>query len=387
MGRKRIAYVVNHTAFFVSHRLPLANGALKAGFDIRLITGQAGSKEMEQAAVTQLQAVGVVQKRAVFSSAGMNPMIELVGLLQLIWFILWFRPDIVHCASPKGLLYGGLAARICRVQGLVLAVSGMGYAYTAGNDRSSVRSLVRWLYGSLVGFAFNHPNVRVIVQNQDDYQGVMENRLKNASSLYLIPGSGVDLLLFNACTATNKSRIVLLPARMLKDKGIEEFVEAARRVKAVAPDWRFVLAGAAGYDNPSAITVSQLQSWQSEGYVEWLGHVNDMVPLFRDASIVCLPSYREGMPKALLEAAAAACAVVTTDVTGCREAIKSGVTGDLVPAQNSFALAETLLSLIKDEPRRQKYGSNGQERARELFSVNSVVRQTLRIYKELLDHE
>jgi glycosyltransferase involved in cell wall biosynthesis len=178
-----------------------------------------------------------------------------------------------------------------------------------------------------------------------------------------------------------------LPARMLKDKGVEEFVEAARRIKTVMPDWRFILAGAAGYDNPSSISNAQLQLWKTEGCVEWLGHVNDMIPLFRESAIVCLPSYREGMPKALLEAAAAGCAIVTTDVTGCREAVEVGVTGDLVPVRNIDALADTLLSLMQDEPRRHLYGAKGQERARALFSVDSVVSQTVKIYKDLLNHE
>lgn len=382
----RVAYVVNHAAFFASHRLPLAAGARQAGFEVSLLTGQAGSEEMEQAAVMQLQAAGMMHRRALFSSSGMNPFVELLGLIQLVWFMLLFRPDIVHCASPKGVLYGGIAARICGVKGLVLAISGMGYAFTKSAERGGLRAILRRIYAALSGFAFHHPHVRVIVQNHDDYRAVTEKGLAQASSLSLIPGSGVDLSLFEGCTATHKSRTVLLPARMLKDKGVEEFVEAARRVKAVMPSWRFVLAGAAGYDNPSAIGVAKLQSWQAEGCIEWLGHVHDMVPLFRESAIVCLPSYREGMPKALLEAAAAGCAVVTTDVTGCREAIEPGVTGDLVPVRNSEALAAVLLSLIKDEKRCQAYGVKGQERARTLFSVTSVVSQTVKIYKELLGH-
>lgn len=387
MVDKRIAYVVNHAAFFVSHRLVLADAARQIGFDVRLLTGQPGSEEMERLAVMQLKGSGVRHHRSLFRSSGMNPFIELLGILQLALQIIRFKPDILHCASPKGVLYGGLVARICRVQGLVLAISGMGYAYTNGTDRSGVRSIVRRVYDALAGFAFHHPNVRVIVQNHDDHKAVINKGLADTSSLYLIPGSGVNLSLFEGCTADNKSNIVLLPGRMLKDKGVEEFVEAARRIKVVEPDWRFVLAGAAGYDNPSAIRDDQLQAWKAEGCVEWQGHVNDMVPLFRESSIVCLPSYREGMPKALLEAAAAGCAVVATDVTGCREAVVAGVTGDLVPVRNIEALTDTLLSLIKDKSRRHAYGTNGQERARALFSVNSVVNQTMEIYKDLLDHE
>jgi glycosyltransferase involved in cell wall biosynthesis len=387
MGSKNIAFVVNHAAFFVSHRLPLAHGALQAGFNIRLLTGQAGSAEMEKSAVMELQIAGVEHNRAMFTSSGMNPFIEFLGLLQLVWFIVRFKPDILHCASPKGVLYGGLVARICRVHGLVLAISGMGYAYTAGSGGNGVRSMVRSVYDVLARFAFHHRNVRVIVQNQDDLKAVINKGLTQASSLRLIQGSGVDLTLFEGCTAVNKSNMVLLPARMLKDKGVEEFVEAARRIKAVEPDWRFVLAGAAGYDNPSSVRDDQLQSWQAEGCVEWLGHVHNMIPLFKESAIVCLPSYREGMPKALLEGAAAGCAVVTTDVPGCREAVEAGVTGDLVPVRNIEALADTLLSLIKDKSRRHAYGTNGQERARALFSVGSVVTQTMKIYKDLLSHE
>jgi glycosyltransferase involved in cell wall biosynthesis len=384
---KRVAYVVNHVAFFVSHRLPLAIGVRQAGFSVRLLTGQAGSQEMEQLAQAQLQAAGVEHHRAFFSSAGMNPFVELLGVLQLVWFMLRYKPDVVHCASPKGLLYGGIAARLCRVRGLVLAISGMGFAYTQGVGRRGARAFARKVYGALAGFAFNHPNVRVIVQNQDDYQAVIENGLADENCVTLIPGSGVDLSLFEGCSPADKVRMVLLPARMLKDKGVGEFVEAARKLKSVAPDWRFVLAGAAGYGNPSAIGLEQLQAWQTEGCIEWLGHVDDMTPLFREAAIVCLPSYREGMPKALLEAAAAGCAVVTTDVPGCREAVEPGVTGDLVQARDSVSLAKALLSLIDDEQRQKLYGIKGQERAKAIFSLASVVSQTLNIYDGVLRHD
>jgi glycosyltransferase involved in cell wall biosynthesis len=387
VANKRVAYVVNHVAFFVSHRLPLAIGARRSGFGVCVLTGQAGSREMERIAKAQLQAAGLEHRRAIFSSAGMNPFIELLGVLQLVWFMLRYKPAVVHCASPKGVLYGGIAARLARVPGLVLAISGMGYAFTQGAGQGVVRVLVRRVYRLLAGFAFHHPNVRVIVQNQDDYQSVIENGLADARRVTLIPGSGVDLSLFDGCSPAEKARVVLLPARMLKDKGVGEFVEAARKIKAAAPDWRFVLAGTAEYDNPSAIGLAQLQAWHAEGCVDWLGHVDNMTPLYCEAAIVCLPSYREGMPKALLEAAAAACAVVTTDVTGCREAVEPGVTGDLVQALDSRSLAKSLLSLIKDEQRRMSYGAKGQQRAKANFSITSVVSRTLNIYEAVLRYD
>jgi glycosyltransferase involved in cell wall biosynthesis len=381
----RVAYVVNHAAFFVSHRLPIALGARKAGFDVALFTGQAGSEQMEATAVTQLAAADVLHRRTVSRSSGMNPLLELLGLLQLISFLLLYRPRVVHCASPKGVLYGGLAARICRVPGVVLAISGMGYAFTQGAQGSGTRRWIKRIYGFLVRFAFGHPNSRVIVQNEDDRAALLMSAVIKTERVTLIPGSGVDLTLFVNSKQAPKERMVLLPARMLEDKGVCEFVAAARKLKQLLPDWSFVLAGAAGYDNPTAISQSELEQWQAEGVVEWLGHVENMVPLFNSAAIVCLPSYREGMPKALLEAAAAGCAVVTTDTTGCREAIDPGVTGDLVAVRDVDALTAALLSLIKDEARRLSYGEKGRQRAVDRFSVDSVVEQTVGIYKELLN--
>lgn len=387
MDKLRIAYVVNHAAFFVSHRLPLALGARTADYEVRLLSGQAGSALMEQPAINQLKKHQVVHKRAIFSSAGVNPITELLGLLQLIWFILKFKPDIVHCASPKGVLYGGIAARICGVRALVLAISGMGYAYTASSAQGAARAWVRGIHSVMSRLAFHHPNVHVIVQNSDDYKSTLDRGLVTEKEITIIPGSGVELSRYAECDAESKKNIVLLPARMLADKGVVEFVEAARRIRKTRPDWRFLLAGAADYDNPSAIAEDRLRAWQSEGCIEWLGHLDDMVKLYRDAAIVCLPSYREGMPKSLLEAGAAGCAVVTTDVPGCREAIEPGITGEKVPLGHSKALEDALLSLINDPKRRTAYGEAAQLRARKMFSIESVIKQTLEIYKVVLRDE
>lgn len=379
--------MVNHAAFFVSHRLPLALGARTAGYDVRLLSGQAGSALMEQPAINQLKKHQVVHKRAIFSSAGVNPITELLGLLQLIWFILKFKPDIVHCASPKGVLYGGIAARICGVRALVLAISGLGYAYTASSAQGAARAWVRGIHSVMSRLAFHHPNVHVIVQNSDDYKSTLDRGLATEKEITIIPGSGVELSRYAECDAESKKNIVLLPARMLADKGVVEFVEAARRIRKARPDWRFLLAGAADYDNPSAIAEDRLRAWQSEGCIEWLGHLDDMVQLYSDAAIVCLPSYREGMPKSLLEAGAAGCAVVTTDVPGCREAIEPGITGEKVPLGHSKALEDALLSLINDPKRRTAYGKAAQLRARRMFSIESVIKQTLDIYKVVLRDE
>ena len=379
-----ITFVVNHAAFFVSHRLPIALGARQAGFEVTLLTGQAGSASMEKPAVAALGNAKVPHKRVAFRSSGINPLIELWGLIQLVWHLARNRPDLVHCASPKGLLYGGLAARLCGVNALVLAVSGMGFAFTSAGQGSMLRAFAAKVYRILASVAFRHKNIHVIVQNKDDWATLIDNGLARAEQITLIPGSGVALANFLSAPIEGKQPIVLLPARMLLDKGVVEFVEAARALKAVAPSWRFVLAGTADYQNPSSVSREQIEAWRAEGIVEWLGHVEDIAPLFAKASIVCLPSYREGMPKSLLEAAAAGCAVVTTDTTGCREAIIPGETGDLVPVRDSTALAAALRSQINNRDRRERYGHAGRKLAVSRFGVEAVIRQTLMIYREVL---
>lgn len=384
MPSRRVAYVVNHAAFFVSHRLPLAIGARESGFEVGLFTGQAGSPSMESSAELVLSAAHIPHQRVAFRSSSVNPLVELWGLVRLIALLRNYKPNIVHCVSPKGVLYGGVAARLCGTKGLVLAISGMGYAFTGTHNSSPLRALAKTVFLVLSRFVFGHPNLHVIVQNKDDYSALLSEGLVHANQLTIIRGSGVRLASFRHCSTQDKAPVVLLPARMLRDKGVEEFVEAARRLKPLAPDWKFVLAGAADYQNPSAIPISQIDRWQREGVVEWVGHVGDMTALFSKAAIVCLPSYREGMPKVLLEAAAAACAVITTDVTGCREAIIPGVTGDLVPVRDSSSLADAIEGLINDEQRRRDYGNAGQQLARREFSLDDVVKRTMNIYNSLI---
>jgi glycosyltransferase involved in cell wall biosynthesis len=379
-----IVFLVNHAAFFVSHRLPIAQAAMAKGYDVRLLTGQGASKSMEEAAVAQLAASGIPHTRIAFRSASVNPLSELRGLFQLALLLRRWRPALVHCVSPKGILYGGLVARWTGVPAIVLAVSGMGYAFTADGRKSLFRSMVGLAYRTLAKLAYGHAHKRVIVQNADDKAHVVQSTLATADETVLIKGSGAQLDSLIHARIESKQSMVLLPARMLQDKGVVEFVQAAKQLKHLHPDWRFVLAGAADYDNPSSISAAQLQQWQSEGHVEWLGYVDDMPKWYAQASIVCLPSYREGMPKALLEAAAAGCAVVTTDVTGCRDAIMPGQTGVLVPVRDASLLQQALSELIENKAQRERYGQAGRKMAIENFGIDAVIAQTLHLYQELL---
>ncbi len=383
-NKRKLAFVVNSAAAFVSHRLPIAIAAMEQGYTVQLFTGQAGSTRLDSDALWTLKNVGITHTRVGFRSDGINPLVESWGLLQLTIALWRFKPDAVHCSSPKGIIYGGLAARAVRATALILAISGRGYAFTSADSQRLRRAFAALAYTSMARLVFGHRNMRVIVQNQDDRNDLLTSRFARESQIQLIPGSGVHLAPLIEADIDKKSPMVLLPARMLVDKGVMDFVDAVSQIKDRAPEWTFVLAGAADHANPTSIPEKTIKSWEEKGLVKWLGHVTDMAPLFAQASIVCLPSYREGMPKALLEAAAAGCAVVTTDTIGCREAVLPGESGDLVPVRNSHALAQALLLLINDDARRRRYAVAGRNMAIAKFDVTAVVSTILGIYDEML---
>jgi glycosyltransferase involved in cell wall biosynthesis len=379
-GKKlRVLYVVNNAAFFVSHRLPIAVGARQRGDEIVVATGRAGSPTLEASALEELRRLRIDHRSVAFTSSGINPAVEVLGLSQLVRVMRTVSPTVVHCASPKGVLFGGIAARLTGVAGVVLAVSGQGYMYSTERKLGTGRVL----YQYLLRRAYGHRNKKVIVQNNDDRMLIINSGLARPDEVALIPGSGVPLEPYGSLPIAPRENLVVLPARMLADKGVIEFVTAAKLLRSEGLNWTFALVGTADYKNPSAIGVAQLREWVRTGAVEWWGHRSDMPAVYGRARIVCLPSYREGMPKVLLEAAAAGCAVVTTDAVGCREAVEPGVTGDLVPVKDSAALARALRRLIDDHERMRRYAEAGRKMAIARFSVEAVVRQCLGIYDEV----
>ena len=376
----RLAYVVNNAAFFVSHRLPIAIEMIRRGHSVALFVGRAGSEQLEMEAMKILQRADISVHRATFKGSGLNPISELFGFMRMLVAIRKFKPDIMHCASPKGVLYGAFAAKVLKVRVVVLAISGMGHLFTPHKKWRLTAASLRLVYKTVLSHFLKSRFVRVIVQNHDDLNLVLQLG-GSKGKIILIKGSGVDLDLYKHAHPRLKAKIVLFPARLLAEKGIFEFLAAARSLKQKYPNWRFLVAGAAGYDNPSALTRNQIESICDEGDIEWLGHRDDMPSLFMEADIVCLPSYREGMPKALLEAAAAHCAVITTDVPGCREAIVENITGELVPAKDSIKLELCIETLIQNEAKCENYGRNGRNLALKEFSIDAVIAETIKLYE------
>ena len=377
--RNRITYLINNVGFFVSHRLPLALEAIDRGYKVNLITGLPGSESIEEKALETLKKYPIPHKSVPFTSRGMNPFKEIKALSLLINTLRNEEPDIIHAASPKGIFYAAISRTFTNADKLVLSVSGMGFLFTS--PKSVLAKLIAKIYKTMMIALINLQRTSIIVQNKDDYAFWSKLIYAKKTSIYLVPGSGVKLKDFSNSNRKDDSRIILLPARLLIDKGVYEFVDAAKTVKKKYPDWIFVLVGAADYDNPSSIDQKTINQWVEDEIIDWWGHQEDMAQVYKKTAIVCLPSYREGMPKVLLEASASGLPVITTDVIGCREAITPGISGLLVASHDSKELAAAIIKLIENSELRKKMGEEGLMLAKEKFSIEKVIASIHQIYE------
>lgn len=312
---------------------------------------------------------------------GTNPLQELRSLYSIWRLYRSLQPDLVHLVTIKPYLYGGLVARLARVPGVVSAVAGLGSLFIRMDWRSR---LFRALLYPIYRLAFGHPNQSVIVQNRDDASVLVNWGVLDPLKIKLLRGSGVDLSAFTQLEEPSGVPTVCFAARLLRDKGVYDFVAAARLLSERGIEARFWLAGDADTKNPTGLTESELQSLRNEGVVEVLGYQKDIPALYAKAHFVCLPSYREGLPKALVEAAAASRAVVTTDVPGCRDAIVPNESGLLVPVQAPEKLADALQRLIENPLERVAMGKAGRKQAEKEFAIEKIVQGHLEIYKELM---
>lgn len=370
---RRLLFVLNDPAFFVSHRLPLAVAARKAGFEVHVAT-------MAGAAVADIVKGGFTHHVLPLSRSGKNPCREVLSFFSIYKLFRRVRPDIVHLVTIKPVLYGGIAARLAGVSGVVSAVSGLGFVFIAQGLKAAI---VRFLIKGLYRLSFGKANLKVIFQNPDDRDALLALGALDSSKVEMIRGSGVDLREYPCVAEPEGQPVVCMAARLLKDKGVFEFVEAVRLLRQRGVDADFWLIGDPDPGNPASVSQDDLQGWREEGVVKVLGYRKDIAALFSAAHIVVLPSYREGLPKVLVEAAACGRAVITTDVPGCRDAIDADVSGLLVPVQDSLRLADSIQRLIEDLPLRQSMGAAGRDLAEREFTIEQVARAHLDIYQQL----
>ncbi len=363
--------------YLYNFRRSLAIALHRSGHDVLLLSPDGPYGE-------QLRALGLRWQPLPMDRRSLNPLRE---AKLLAWLISLFRrepPALVHGFTIKCAVYGSLAARLAGVPARVNAVAGMGYVFTSNDSKARVlRPLVR----TLLRAALDGDDARLVLQNPDDVALFEAARLVDREHVRLIPGSGVDCSRFVARDghrSPERPLRVLLAARLLWDKGISEYIEAARRLLGEGRAIEFLLAGDPDAGNPAAVPEATVREWVADGTVEWLGHVDNMPALFASVDMVVLPSYREGLPKGLIEAAACALPLVTTDVPGCRQVVTDGVDGLLVPARDADALARAIARLQDDPELAIRLGNAARAKALAEFDEKIVIERTLAVYRELL---
>ncbi len=371
----KVVLFANTDWYLYNFRRALALALQGEGYDVVLLSpdGPYGQR---------LRALGLRWQPVPLRRRSLNPFREAMFVLSLLRLLRRERPDVIHSFTVKCAVYGALAGALAGVPGRVSAVTGMGYVFTSSD---LMARLLRPIVRALMRFALDGRHSRLILQNPDDVAFFTHHRLVCPNRIRLIGGSGVDCQMFSPGPARPQDAPirVLLPARLLWDKGLAEYVAAARQLKGEGRDIQFLLAGQPDPGNPASVPEATVMQWVDEGVLEWLGHVEDMPSLFRSVDVVALPSYREGLPKGLIEAGASGCALVTTDVPGCREVVADGSDGLLVPVRDAESLAKAIARLHQDAPLRKALGRAARERVLREYEVGAVNARTAAVYQEV----
>jgi glycosyltransferase involved in cell wall biosynthesis len=379
----RLLFVVNESYFFMTHRLALAKAAQKAGYEVHVAAPADHVWAPDDFSVEEVRSAGFNFHVIPLSRRGKNPLQDLATLVALIRLFINLKPDILHLLTIKPIIYGGIAARITGLRAVVSTITGLGQVFIAKGFRASV---LRWAVIKFYRLATDLRNARIIVQNSGDRETIITTGAANPERIRLIRGSGVALEVFNVTTDSADSPLVILPSRLIWEKGVGTFADAARILKEQGVKARFALVGDTQPSNPRAVPAAVIDEWVDSGILEWWGRRTDMPEVYREASIVCLPSmYGEGVPKVLIEAAASGRAIVTVDNPGCIEIVDDGVNGLVVPANDPGALSVALKRLIQDVDERRTMGQRGREIVVSGFSEEKVITETLAVYNEALD--
>lgn len=366
-----LLYLVTEDWYFLSHRLPMARAARDAGFRVAVATRVGDAADAIAAEGFEVIPLKL-RRRGAGMRAELSAIAELVGLYRRL------RPAVVHHIALKPAVYGSLAAHLARVPAVINSVAGLGYAFIGRELKARVlKAAMLTAFRAL----FRGRNRWLVVQNQDDYRVFVDSGMTSPARTIIIRGSGVDTEAFAPMAEPDGSLRAALVARMLWDKGVGEAVAAARLLREWQVPLKLVLVGAPDPANPKSISEDDIRRWHDDGLVEWWGHRQDVAAVWRDCAIAVLPSYREGLPKALLEAAACGRPMVATDVPGCRELVRDDANGLLVPARDGAPLAHALRRLAEDAGLRRRLGAQARRDIEAHFSATAIAEQTANLYR------
>lgn len=370
----KIILFANTDWYLYNFRLSLAHALRKSGLQVLLISPPGPYSAI-------LKAQGFRWKPFVFDRRGMNPLGEVKTILRLARIYRLERPDMVNHFTPKCILYGSSAARLARVPAVMNTFTGMGYLYTAKTWQARLFQAAFEIVLRLALYRVKHV---ASFHNPEDRDQMVRAGIVSKSQTVVIRGAGVDTSKFVPRPEREDEPLVVLPARMLWDKGVGDFVEAARLLKKRGVRVKCVLVGMLDKHNPAHIPRAQVEAWEREGVIEWWGHQDNIADVLASSHIVVLPSYREGLPLALVEAAACARPIVSTDIPGCREIVRHGENGFLVRPKDSKSLAQAIATLVEDPILRVCMGARGRQIVVDQFSSEIIQREILTVYHQLL---
>jgi len=375
---KKLLFNITEDWFFCSHFLDRALAAKKAGYSIFVLSKMSNKKDI-------FDNYGMNFISAPFKRKSTNPFYEFYILIRIILIYKRVRPDIVHHVAAKPIIYGSIAARICRIKSVINAPVGMGYAFTSDDIKAKVlRPLIKILFKFFID-SHNGINKRnkIIFENKEDLKYFIKLGAVDPKNACIIQGAGVKIKQNYKPRESKEIPTIALVARMLKDKGINEFVEAARIVNREKIFGNFLLVGDIDPGNPSSLKRQTLAKWNEDKVIKWVGWIENVGEILKKTDILCLPSYREGLPKALIEGAAYGLPIVTTNTIGCKDVVEDGVNGFLVPIKNVEQLSKRIFELIQNKDLRNKMGMESFKIASNKFSSKIINTQTLNVYNEM----
>jgi glycosyltransferase involved in cell wall biosynthesis len=371
----KILYLVSEDQSFCTHRLDLAKAAKKSGYEVVVVTKVTQYED-------EIISNGFKLINLNLSRSASRPLRDFFTLLKLIQIYKKEKPDIVHHVTLKVVLLGTIATLFSGKIVSINAFTGLGFVFSSGQIKAKI---IRLLIRPVLKVLLRRKNAWMIFQNPDDLELFNNLGLIEPDRSVIIRGSGVDINEFEQTPDVNNIPVIMLASRMLWDKGVGEFVDAAKRAHEENLKAKFIIVGDIDKDNPMSISVSTLKKWTDEGYITWDGHSNNMSEKLSSASVVCLPSYREGLPKVLLEGAAIGRPLIATDVPGCREIIINNVNGILVKLKDVDSLYNAIKVLVLNSEMRFRMGQESRVLIETKLSANIINTQTLDLYKTAIN--
>jgi len=373
--KNKIIFLVNVDSFFVSHRLPIAKKLLLDGYDVHIATQFTRYKKM-------LLKMGFNTHDINFNKNSVNLLKAILPIFQIFFLIRKIKPTIIHLISLKPIIFGGFVTLISPVNSMVISITGLGSMFLKKGIFYKIRENTFNLFYRII---FLFPNLKVILQNRSDLNYLIDKAKLKKNKTEIIRGSGVDLKSLKFSKIPKKEPIIVMASRIIADKGIFEYIKSIQYLKKNNFKGKFYLVGDIDYKNPSAIKKSTINYWHKKKIITYVKHQKKISTFIKKSTIIVLPSYREGFPKILMEAAACGRPVVTTNVPGCKDVIIKNITGVLVPPKNHILLAKAIKNLCDNRKKLETIGKAARKHALRNFDVNNVVSQHLYIYKSLQD--